>query len=343
LISTRIHHFPAAISQGFLTFIVPTASVAGPALWRLFPLTNHYPTMHLKTNTQLTIFLLMGLLLFSSSACNLLKNQVGNIDVKALLEKTQPTLDTLSYQAGLNAANGAASKAQLISQNLIAGLKGSMDTLDPDIQKIMRTIDSLGNMTDAQLIKLGETLEARLDRLKTNIKDEELKKYLVSMVEGVTGKLRKDTKYLLSDMIQSTLDSLGSASSKEKIKLIINSLLGEDTKKQAQDLIQGALQPTMDTLLNRIDKIVHKDVPFVQRQANKLLISLGLLAAAIIGFVWYQRRRYAKLVGLLTYQIDKLSSKEAYDELTHQIKNEAQKTGLEPLLRETLKEQGINN
>lgn len=284
----------------------------------------------------------MAAMLLQTAACNLLKNQVGNIDVKALLEKTQPTLDSLSYQAGVNATNGAASRAQLISQNLIAGLKGSIDTLDPDIQKIMRTIDSLGNMTDAQLIKLGETLEARLDRLKTNIKDEELKKYLLSMVEGATGKLRKDTKYLLSDMIQATLDSLGSASSKEKIKLIISSLLGEDTKKQAQDLIQGALQPTMDTLLNRIDKIVHKDVPFVQRQANKLLISLGLLAAAIIGFVWYQRRRYAKLVGLLTYQIDKLSSKEAYDELTHQIKNEAQKTGLEPLLRETLKEQGIN-
>lgn len=298
--------------------------------------------MELKTNARPALLLLMAAMLLQTAACNLLKNQVGNIDVKALLEKTQPTLDSLSYQAGVNATNGAASRAQLISQNLIAGLKGSIDTLDPDIQKIMRTIDSLGNMTDAQLIKLGETLEARLDRLKTNIKDEELKKYLLSMVEGATGKLRKDTKYLLSDMIQATLDSLGSASSKEKIKLIISSLLGEDTKKQAQDLIQGALQPTMDTLLNRIDKIVHKDVPFVQRQANKLLISLGLLAAAIIGFVWYQRRRYAKLVGLLTYQIDKLSSKEAYDELTHQIKNEAQKTGLEPLLRETLKEQGIN-
>ncbi|MCC6279438.1 MAG: hypothetical protein IT262_02480 [Saprospiraceae bacterium] len=285
---------------------------------------------------------LFACLLLHLASCNLLKNEVDKVDVKALLRKTQPELDSLAYQSGQNISLGMSEKAEMLSQNLIRGLKGSMDTLDPDIRKIMRTIDSLGTLTDAQLVKLGETLENRLDRLKTNIKDEDLKKFLIGTVEEMTGKLRKDTRYLLSDMIQASLDSLGMESSKEKIRAIIRELLGENTRKEAQLLIQGALQPTIDTILRGVDKIVHKDVPFVQRQANKLLVSLALLAAAIIGFVWYQRRKYAKLVGLLTYEIDKLSSKEAYDELTHKIRNEAQKTGLEPLLRETLKEQGIN-
>jgi hypothetical protein len=298
--------------------------------------------MNLTPRPQHCRIFFLGLLLLPMAACNLLKNQVGQVDVEAFLQKTQPTLDSLARQAAQSATIGASEKAHLISKSLIQGMKGSMDTLDPDIRKIMRTIDSLGNLTDAQLVKLGETLETSLDKLKTGIKDEELKKFLLGTIESLTGKLRKDTKYMLSDMIQATLDSMGTESSKEKIRAIINDLLGEETKKQAQSLIQGALQPTMDTLLNRIDKIVHKDVPFVQRQANKLLGLLALLSAGIIGFVYYQRRKYAKLVGLLAYQIDKIPSKEAYDELTHKIRNEAQKTGLEPLLRETLKEQGIN-
>ena len=298
--------------------------------------------MNSTVHVQYLRLALFACLLLHLASCNLLKNEVDKVDVKALLRKTQPELDSLAYQSGQNISLGMSEKAEMLSQNLIRGLKGSMDTLDPDIRKIMRTIDSLGTLTDAQLVKLGETLENRLDRLKTNIKDEDLKKFLIGTVEEMTGKLRKDTRYLLSDMIQASLDSLGMESSKEKIRAIIRELLGENTREQAQLLIQGALQPTIDTILRGVDKIVHKDVPFVQRQANKLLVSLALLAAAIIGFVWYQRRKYAKLVGLLTYEIDKLSSKEAYDELTHKIRNEAQKTGLEPLLRETLKEQGIN-
>lgn len=260
----------------------------------------------------------------------------------ALMNKAQPAIDSIARSAAQNAALGASEKAQLISKSLIQGLKGSMDTLDPDIRKIMRTIDSIGHLSEAQLVRMGKTLEGQLDKLKADLKDDELKKFLVGTLESMTGKLRKDTKYLLSDMIQASLDSLGTAASRDKIKLIIDDLLGDDTQKKAQELVHGALQPTLDSLLTRIDKIVHKDVPFVQRQATRLLWSLGLLAVAIIGFVWYQRRKYAKLVGILTYQIDKIPSQEAYDELTKHIRNEAQKTGLEPLLRETLKEQGIN-
>ncbi len=281
-------------------------------------------------------------ILVLASCSTMLKDQVDKIDVDAFLQKSKTGIDSLSISAGRYATVGASEKAQLFSKSLIQGLKGSVDTLDPDIQKIMRTIDSIGNLSDAQLNKLGENLEARIARLKDSIKDEELARFLLKTLESVTGKLRDDTKNLLSDMIQTSLDSLGAASSKDKIRAIIDDLLGEDTKKQASALVQGALQPTMDTLLARIDKIVHKDVPFVQRQANKLLTLLALLSAGIIGFVWYQRRKYARLVALLTYQIDKLPSKEHYDELTKRIKNEAQKTGLEPLLRETLKEQGIN-
>ena len=300
------------------------------------------PTAYSMKTTYLKSFLgLTALLLLFS--CNLLKNQVDRIDIDSLLAKTQPRIDSLSISAGRYATIGASERAELLSKSLIQGLKGSVDTLDPDIQKIFRTIDSIGNLSNEQLVKMGMTLDSSLNNLKASIEDKEFRAYLVSTIEMLTGRLRKDTKYLLSDMIQASLDSLGTGSSKDKVRKIISDLLGEDTKAQAQSLVQGALQPTMDTFLARIDKIVHKDVPFVQRQANKLLLMLGLIAAGIIGFVWYQRRKYARLVNLLTYEIDKMPSQEQYDDLTNKIKSEAQKNGLEPLLRDVLKEQGINN
>lgn len=299
--------------------------------------------MYLKTIFRAFLLLFATGMVFYFSACGTLRNEVDRVDIKGLLRKMQPEVDSLSIQAGRSATIGSSEKAHLVSQSLIQGLKGITDTLNPDIQKIMRTIDSLGNLTDAQLVKLGETLDARLHRLKDGIKDEDLKKFLIGMIEEATGKLRKETKYLLSDMIQASLDSLGTASSKEKIRLIIRDVLGDSTQQQAQLLVQSALQPTIDTILRGVDRIVNRDVPFVQKQASKLLILLALLATGIIAFVWYQRKRYARLVSLLTYQIDKIPSQTMYDELTHNIKNDAQKEGLEPLLRETLKEQGINN
>jgi hypothetical protein len=286
---------------------------------------------------------LLILALFMLAGCkDFLKKQFDNADLAQFRAKNQPHIDSLLRSAAGNAAAGVADSAKLISQNLIAGLKGSMDTLDPDIQKIMRTIDSIGNLSDAQLNKLGDNLERRLKNLKAEIKDEELTKFVVEMIEESTGKLKKETRTLLSNMIQEALQSFDEETAKEKLQLIVRGVLDDSTKTRAQLLVNGALQPTMDTLLARIDKIVHKDVPFVQKQAKKLLFALAALAAAIIGWVWYQRRRYAKLVALLTYNIDKMPSQPEYDELTKRIRSEAQKNELEPLLRQVLKEQGVN-
>lgn len=298
--------------------------------------------MNIKMSFKFLGALLVFSALFYTAGCNLLKNNVDNIDLKKFRDKNQAHIDSILRSATRSAALGIADTAKLISQNLISGLKGSMDTLDPDFQKLKLKIEELGNLTDAQLAKLGNQLEMRVKNLKADIKDEELKKFLISVIEESTGKLKKETKTMLSDMIQNALNSFDAETARDKVQIILNGALGDSTRIKAQQLVNGALQPTMDTLLARIDKIVHKDVPFVQKQAKKLLLALALLAAGIIGWVWYQRRRYAKLVSLLTYQIDKIPSQTLYDELTKRIREEAQKSELEPLLRETLKEQGIN-
>jgi hypothetical protein len=296
----------------------------------------------MKILQKLLTISLLFCVLFGVINCNSLNKAVSKINLKPVINSANPELDSLARNATRNAVLGASDNAKLLTQNLIRGLKGSMDTLNPDIQKIMKTIDSLGKLSDKQLNLLGNSLNNQIGKLKDNIKDEELKKFLVSTIEQATGTLQKSTKNMLSNIIQTGLDSLSGNSSKEKITKIIQNILGDSTKKQVQLLVSSALQPTMDSLFKRIDKLTEKDIPFVQKQASKLLWSLGILASGIIGFVWYQRRKYAKLVQLMTYEIHNVPSKDAYDELTTRIKSSAQKESLEPLLKSTLKDQGIN-
>lgn len=298
--------------------------------------------MKITLNFNLYSLLVFAGVIALSSGCSILKSNLDTADFTKFRKNNQAQLDSLFMAVGTSAAIGMADTAELITQRLIAGLKGSMDTLDPDFQKLKLKIQELGNLSEAQLDSIGEKLETRLNSLKDNIKDEDLKRFLISIIEESTGTLKKQTKTMLSDMIQNALNSFDTETAKQKLQIMINGALSDSTRIKAQLLVNGAFQPTMDTLLARIDKIVHKDLPFVQRQAKNLLLALAALAAAIIGWVGYQRRRYAKLVGILTYQIDKIPSQTLYDELTKRIKNEAQKTDLEPLLRGVLKDQGIN-
>jgi len=297
----------------------------------------------MKITFQPFDFLLFVCLFLFASSCNILNQNLNKADLTKFRNKNQTQIDSLLRSAGMNATLGVSDTvgyvAKRAAQGLKEGLKGLSDTLDPEVKKI---IERIGNLSANQLDSLGERLESRLKSLKGEIKDEELKKFLLDMVEEATGKLKTQTRTALSDMIQNALDSFDAETARDKLQIILTGALGDSTKVLAQELVNGALQPTMDSLFKRIDKLVQKDVPFVEKQARKLLLALAVLSAAIIGWVWYQRRRYAKLVRVLTYEIDKIPSQTLYDELTKRIRNEAQKNELEPLLRKSLKETGLN-
>jgi hypothetical protein len=296
----------------------------------------------MKTLTYFFTIALITMLVSQLLSCGVIKNEVDKLSLKKVVGSAHPEIDTLARRAGQNLALGASEKAQLITQNLIGGLKGSMDTLNPDVQKLIKTLDSIGNLSEAKLIQLGKTLNIQLNSIKGNVQDEKLKKFLINLVSELTGKLNHNTEHLLSNMIQKGLDSLAAPSSEAKIALFMNHLLGQNTQKNMQLLVSKALQPSIDSLQKSIDKLVYKDLPFVQKQATELLVTLGVIACGIIGFVWYQKQKYAKLVKILTYQIDKIPSQTEYDNLTTQIKSKTQQADLEPLLRNILQEQGIN-
>jgi hypothetical protein len=278
--------------------------------------------------------LLIGLLLTS---CSLSKS------LDKTLASARPGVDTLTRDAGRNLAGGFSDSAALLAQRLISGLKGAADTLDPDIRKLYHVIDSIGSLSSDQLVKLGNTLDSQLVKLKGQIDTKKLQQILTSTLEQLTGTLNRQTKNLLANAIQQALSSLKTDSSKRKIDTLVANILSDTTRARLAAFLNGALTPTIDTILAHTHTAVKEDLPFVKQQAVWLLCAVGAIAAALIGWVGYQRRRYARLVEIMTYHIDKLSNQGAYDELTHNIQQSTQAENLEPLLRETLQRQGLKH
>ena len=95
----------------------------------------------------------LGQLLLASSlllvlSCNVLKTNVDRVDLAEFRTKNQQHLDELLRNASRSAALGLADTAEAITQSLIIGLKGSMDTLDPDFQKLKLKLEELGNLSE---------------------------------------------------------------------------------------------------------------------------------------------------------------------------------------------------
>jgi len=288
----------------------------------------------MNSHLALRMLLLLCLLVMG---CNL-----GKTLNKGLTE-ARPSIDTLSRDAGRNLAVGISDSATLLVRRIISGLKGITDTLDPDTRKIYFFLDSLGNLGSDQITRLGDSLNVQILRAKGQIDSKAIQKYLITTLDKLTGGLKHQTKDLLANAIQSALNSLKTDSSRRKMDTLVANLLSDSNRAHLASFLNGALSPTIDTLTSRIHNTVHEDLPFVKRQAIWLLVALGSIAIVIIGWVWYQRRRYSRLLEILTYHINYLSSKDSYDELTKSIQQQTLSENLEPLLRQTLKKQGINN
>ena len=285
--------------------------------------------------------------------CNLLDTMVNRAVIRNLGKgtKSKAVIDSAVEDMAQHAVIGANRETAGISRALVQGLKGSVDTLDPDIRKAMKRIDgiidSVGYLSNAQVALIFQTVSDRIEHIKGQVKDEQLKKFfmdaIASTVARTTHQIDVQGRSIVANMLMKTLDELNTDSARRKIAAIRDSLLNDATNARIQRTVLTAVEPTLDTLTNRIDRIVNKNIPMVQRYAYQWLIALGLVAAAIIGWVWYQRRRYLRIVKLMTLQIDKIPDKQTYDDLVGRIRHNAQAESLEPLLRDVLQDQGINH
>jgi hypothetical protein len=157
----------------------------------------------------------VALTLFLTS-CHFSCNLLNKMFIKGI-----PASDSLSRSAGRKAAAGFADSARQISKNLISGLKGATYTPDPDVKRIMKWLQSIGDLADSVVGKLGDSIDSRLGRMKGEIKDPTVKAYLSKLIGRLGDTAKKKRQYLLSDLVLASLDSLRSPASKKKISSLM--------------------------------------------------------------------------------------------------------------------------
>lgn len=283
---------------------------------------------------------LFSLLVFACGllSCNLqqkLQKMVDGITYSKLAKNLKSPTDSLFNSLAGSALMGIADSSHKALDSIFKNLNVK---LDPELAKFVHAVNTMGDTTNFQINKIGDSVHWQIGRISGDIKS------ISATVDKLVAHLKSQVKDLPGILIANALDTLKSKNSRAKMDSIMSNLLDSNTKAKVRDLISSAMKPTLDSLSKDADKLVQKDVPFLKKQAIELIVAIGIVAIAIIAFVWYERRKYARLTQILTYEIDKMpeGNVDAYDNLTHRIKKHAQDENLEPLLRKILVKQGIN-
>jgi hypothetical protein len=277
-------------------------------------------------------------LIYSLFSCNLqqkLQKTVDGITYSKLTKNLKPPLDSLFNSIAGSMLMGIADSSHKALDTIFKNLNGNVD---PELRKLIHAVNTIGDTTNFQINKIGDSVHWQIGRISGDIKS------ISKTVDKLVANIKNQVKDLPGILVANALDTLQSKKSRAKMDSIMSHLLDSNTKAKVRDLISSAMKPTLDSLSKDADRLVQKDVPFIKKQAIGLIVAIGIVVIIIIAFVWYERRRYARLTQILTYEIDKMpeGNGDAYDNLTHRIKKHAQDENLEPLLRKILVKQGIN-
>lgn len=269
-------------------------------------------------------------------------------------------------------AEGVGEQAPTIAENLVRGLRHGLadDTLRHELKTLiagaLTAVDDSLNQSVLPDIKVDTLVDNAFNSLITNLEDERLVRALDSILMhagvGVTTTVDSILIALTSDANQERINSflgsiiddvvatrlrssltgvLDSVLTRQGADNLINNLLNDSTTLALQTLVDSVMVTVARRLDSDINPQVQRPLSFIKKQAEMLLILLAVLAAAIVAFVWRQRRRYLKLAKMLTHQIHEIPDQRAYDELTSRISQAAKSDDNEKYLRELLKEDGI--
>jgi hypothetical protein len=257
---------------------------------------------------------------------------------------------------GSDLGKGVSSKTDTIGQTLIAGVMNELTS--PVVRKkVSLFLDSiLTNLTDSLTVRTG-TLEDRLlnhkvqlwaDSLVETLTGNHLKMNMDSVQSVLVGKTKRDVLQMRDGFSQLLAEVL-SNNTKNKLGLMRDELLGPKTTTALARIIDTAVTHIVDSAMLRIsDRLrtdinpqLKQDISFVHRNATWLLITLGVIAAVIIFFIWQNRKKYLRMVAIIAKQIHDIPDQRIYDQVTAKIKQDSIATGLEPDLRDLLAKNGL--
>lgn len=293
----------------------------------------------LKRQTYLVVLLLAVLF----SACSNFFQKIGEdvssgIDAEALTASVVATLNEDSTKTQLAAiVDRLITSSDTSINELLTQLE--IDTLSKEVFQSFTTQLSESGLTDTLevvLNKLAVNLTTNLtDTVLSQLNSEQTTKQLQAFKASL---LDDETTALVSKSLQQIIVDLPLQSIADQMR---NDLLGEDTKLALAGMVDTSMSIVVSRLDSDISPVIDVKLDFIQRYAKELLLVIGLLALGIIAFVWWQRRKYHKLVGLLAGKIDEIPDQHVYDRLTTDIRSRAVEEGLEPTLKDVLNEYGL--
>jgi hypothetical protein len=257
---------------------------------------------------------------------------------------------------GSSAAKGVSSQSDSISTHLIHG--AITELTDPQTQKKIR------QFIDSIISSATDTLTYKTMALRDSLINKRILVWADSLVEAITGRqLQLNLQKIQASLIGKTksdvldmknafndlLTQILSQDTKGKLASFRDELLGDKTNqaitKIADTLVSHIVDSAMVRLASRyrtdLDPELRGDIGFIGKNAKSLLITLGIIACAIILLVWRSRVKYLRITTLLTKQINGIPDQQVYDTVTRNIKSDAMTAGLEEPLRGLLAKNGL--
>ena len=307
----------------------------------------------MNTRYWLPLFLLTTTIL--GFGCGMF-NDMGSRMGAGLNEQT----DSIGYNLVSGLSSGLADsinqeKIKKLVSSLVTEMAASLDsnlaTIDADtlVDKFFRSLkenlsdpafrDSLSGLARSLLASAGEAgnqeVSKIIDSLFLQLDSEATSRLIGRLREELIG---TETSEALQRLLQ---ESIANALTDSSAAIIRDRLLGPRTNEAIRAIVDSAMVTIVNRMNNDINPSLQSNVSFIQKNAKELLIIVGVIALGIIGFVWYQRRKYIRISSLMSAQIFEMPNQQSYDELTLRIKENAVATGLEPTLRKILAENGL--
>jgi hypothetical protein len=243
---------------------------------------------------------------------------------------------------------GASTKSDSLSRALVRGMIEELD--DPQTKK------KLAHFADSMITAINNSLAPKVKGMEDSLLNHKVLAFADSMVETLTGKkLQLNMKNLQAIMVGKTkldvlelrnsfkelFNELLSDSTNRKIGKMRDQMLGPKTDSAISLIVDHATQKFMERFNTDLNPAIKEDVSFISKHGLAMLLALGVIAAAIISLVWWNKIRYQRMVTMLTKHINKIPDQQVYDKVTSSIHDDAVSTGLEPGLRKILFDNGL--